>query len=408
MQAVRRIQNDGGLIQVAVRSFYSGLDENRINRLRRASILFNKPRGRDVMSLAFEKRIVLKELTHPDVLFDAPEVDTGVAVVDFVSLAAVREGQCPLPPFVAKHLAAASSSTHGVSSSSTSLTTAAESYHYYPAAALRHLRKDADSSRYRLPRVPSSSLATTSYKKDPAQSTPPWYLTLLLEPFIDVPVYRREEAHVELITAYRNVFYEFAEMESRVGILRCPAISVGTTQFSTEIAKMNQQSVIKGFHRVSAELKEVLMERPHFTVELYIPRPLLAQFQTVFLEDAWDTPESIISPGRVALYPGLAPPKQLLELDGWVGKRPELIAAIQSEGKSLNDTPKTLGGVEVEEVDAYSSVNVTASSSRAATKRMLELEAHTAKEQGFVAKEAQPLKPGLQHDDDNAPRSQDK
>lgn len=168
-------------------------------------------------------------------------------------------------------------------------------------------------------------------------------------------------------------------------------------RFADDIAKLNQQSIIKGFHRVSLECKEALLSRPHFGVELYVPPHKLSWFQATFAQEAWETPESILTPGRLALYPGLAPPKQMLALDGWTGKRPELIEAIHTEGRSLElEAPKSLGGTPQEEMEVYANLNLT--NSKAATAQMLALEESTARAAGLEPKERKPLRPGLQED----------
>jgi hypothetical protein len=249
-------------------------------------------------------------------------------------------------------------------------------------------------------------------------------MVLVVDPNLNQDQYRNEEAQVELITAYRNILSEVAEYndprshrrlcrqirdenggraDTPVSVLRIPALSLYSSgpQFEGAMGKLSQQSVIKAFHRLSQEAKETLIKDANFKVELYIPGQWYGEFQKAFSSEAWATPESILMPGRLNLYPGLAPPEQLLQYEGWVGKRPELLEAVQTRGKSLTTgTLKGTDGHTIECCDVHTLTDVFSTGMSSA--KLLEGERQTAEAQGLkreVPDSSTPLFAGLQGGD---------
>lgn len=196
----------------------------------------------------------------------------------------------------------------------------------------------------------------------PHTITQEFFLALCVDPNLDFTRFQREEAQVELISAYRNILYEAAELPGGAAdVIRVPALACDTCgdRFRDTLGKLTQQSVIKGFHRIGHEAKETLMLNRAFTLEVYVEPLFFAQFEKAFLESAWDVPTSIFNPGRVALYPGLAPPRTLLTYDGWVGKRKELVEAVETEGKSLlRGIPRGLDGRPIEVKEVFTEIRV--------------------------------------------------
>lgn len=277
------------------------------------------------------------------------------------------------------------------------------------------------------PSSSSSITTTTSIQQH-------YYLIPCLDPWLERREYGREEAQVEMITAYRNILFECAELfqsltsptkragggggASTVDILRVPALCMGqwrraggaydenddevddgdeghpaglseeqeeVPMWLHEIGKLNQQALIKGFHRLPQECKEALLQNPAFTVEVYVPPVWLDHFVKTFLEEAWETPNSTLRPARTALYPGLAPPRSLLAMDGWVGKRKELTEAVESKGRSLLRGPHyQLDGKPIVEQEVWTQIRVFGG--REEEKERLEKEKATA----MAAAEKQP------------------
>eukprot|EP00796_Vickermania_ingenoplastis_P010338 gene10337-7232_t len=288
----------------------------------------------------------------------------------------------------------------------------------------------------------------------PQQVDQHYYLIPCLDPWIEKREYGREEAQVEMITAYRNILMECAELyrifptsssssssagrrsgsdvprpaarglrEGKgfnrwslagatapdvVDVLRVPALcldqwrraggaeeeddesdAMGTERptedgdevpmWLHEIGKLNQQALLKGFHRLPQEAKEALLQNPAFTVEVYVPPQWLPHFTQAFLEEAWEVPSSVVQPGRTALYPGLAPPPTLLAMEGWTGKRRELTDAIETKGKSLLRGPHyQLDGRQVQEEEVWTQIKVFGG--RAEQEERIKLERATAAE----------------------------
>lgn len=529
---------------VSRRRFYAGLDDRRVQRLRRSGMTFNRPRGRDLLSQAFESRLqvvplnsiadlyrpveaslvaaaqrrspigsegsqlerrkalegdarmqqiqaakqkaeaeVWRKTSWRVLVVDPIRVDMVGAAVPYPSAHPLLYADWPLDPLHLQSLSStmlqdsesthrqrlphhpsleytaewvtesASDSLHSDSEASdTSASSAAvrsdspshgspprRSGYFYPSDNRRHLQQNGDTTLLRgkvvrkatlhLPpdAPPSSAAAEQSISIQQY-----FYTALCIDPVIDVARFHREEAQVEMISAYRNIFYEAAELCSFTNsstssgslrhllqgdsssssssssgeggvadIIRIPALSCYSCgpRFSHEIAKLNQQAVIKGFHRLSNEAKEVLVMNRSFSVELFVPPLLLEQFETTFLEEPWEVPVSSMNPGRTALYPGLAPPSSLLQYDGWVGKRPELFEAVHTKGASLLRGPKlNLDGSVVEEQEVFSQLRLFGAEKEQAAR--LQGERHTAAAElgSPLHEEVAPLQPGLQVD----------
>lgn len=460
------------------RGFYAGLDEGRVHRLRRSSITFNKPRGRDALSLAFESRLRVLPLRTVSDLYgpvEPPQHRTRPLRRD-ASLPGPRAGDgsrdkaaermdpesskewrvlvaqplapwevewpVPLPsfhPFLYPDGAgdpqlkdlfdelpwegqqsptALDSRAEAPGPASPSQK---ETRRFFASSNRRQLRQNGDTTLF-------PAYLKKCFERHPQQQRVQFFLSLMVDPLIDLERFRREEAQVEMLSGYRNLFYEAVELPAEepsatgpaglhrvrrtstrgrvADVVRVPALSVYSCgpRFFHEIGKLNQQSIIKGFHRVSNEAKEQLLLNTDFTVELYVPPPLLKRFERAFKEEAWETPQSTLNPGRTALYPGLAPPRSLLAYDGWIGKRPELIEAIETEGKSLMKGRKLgLDGREIQEQEVFSSIRVYGSREEEA--QMLAREQQTAQEQlgGEAGKASRrktvpELQPGLLQD----------
>lgn len=273
----------------------------------------------------------------------------------------------------------------------------------------RDLQRSGDATQFPL-------CLARGVKSERAGGLHTFHLIPVLEPWIEVPEFGREEVQVEMIATYRNILLECAELQlpsdplsadqlsaseskgfrflptdqkrcGAVDVLRVPALCLdqwqheqgpSRSQWAHEIGKLNQQALIKAFHRLPVELKEKLLQNPIFTVELYVPPVLLPVFTQAFLEEAWETPDSTLRPARTALYPGLAPPPSLLSLDGWVGKREELKEAVATKGRSLLSGPTyQLSGEPVVEKEVWTEIRVFGSREEEA--KRLARERETAK-----------------------------
>lgn len=519
---------------VARRGFYAGLDESRVHRLRRSGMTFNRPRGRDTFSVAFESRLRIVPLAQMSDLYgpidvslitavnaDDPTSSVGnpleqkkfmagdaqmrrvvekkkreeaslrekrdwhVLVVNPIELAAATApvpfpsahpayyqdwstsrgdasqrqrtsrsvlernavsayGDASLPylSYVMKHSASAAS----VNAESPPEDIASGAYaadktlpppptrdaYFYRASSRRQLQQNGDTTLLPGTVVRQATLQLPHPDSTAAHPLPStshvirqyFHTAVCVDPDIHHDRFHREEAQVEMISAYRNILYEAAELALPVNgadgggslrrtsatlhaapyvadVVRVPALchySCGH-RFLHELGKLNQQSVIKGFHRLSNEAKEALILNRCFTVEIFVPPMLLEQFEKAFLEEAWEAPTSTLNPGRTALYPGLAPPRTLLAYDGWTGKRPELLEAVETQGKSLLSGAKYgLDGKLIEEEEVLAHLRVFGT--REEEQRLLEGERHTAAKQlgAPLQRTYAPLRSGLQAD----------
>ncbi|GET89839.1 hypothetical protein, conserved [Leishmania tarentolae] len=485
------------------RHFYSGLDDSRVHRLRRSGMTFNRPRGRDTFSVAFESRLRIVPLTQMSDLYapidvslltaanaDDPTSSEGnplekkkymagdarirkvvedkqrteaalrekrdwhVLVVDPIELRMVSAplpfpsphpvyyhdwttmgGERPLPSRVLEHRPTAELGTHmpearvetteeGTGTAVIAHVDAAESAAFFYASANRcHLQQNGDTTLLTGVQVRQTTLSIPSSTSTANQLLPSsphvirqyFHTAVCVDPDISHDRFHREEAQVEMISAYRNILYEAFELghalssassTSAGGSLRRTAVTQRTVPFVAdvvrvpalchyscgrrflhELGKLNQQAVVKGFHRLSNEAKEALIMNRSFAVEIYVPPMLLEQFEQAFLEEPWEAPLSTLNPGRTALYPGLAPPRSLLDYDGWVGKRPELVEGVATQGKSLLRGGQVgLDGQLIEEREVLASLRLFGA--REEQQQMLERERKTATEQLGV-----PLKP---------------
>ncbi|ESL11859.1 hypothetical protein TRSC58_00382 [Trypanosoma rangeli SC58] len=374
--------------------FYAGLDESRVRRLRRASTTFNKPRGRDTLSLAFERRVRVLPLLEVGQLYAPPAAsskstgsgDSSVAgrplrvlVVELLSLGDVEA----VVPYPAPHPTYYSGWTDDYQSHSP-----AKTHGTSPFLVGESGRTLQPINKMQLRQNGDTSLLREFFTRRNASHDPTMYaVTLCIDPFLDLERFRREEAQVELICGYRNVLYEASELPGGpADVVRIPALSCDTCgeNLRHELGKLSQQALIKGFHRISNEAKECLIVNPHFRVEVYVPPRLFEQFERAFLEDAWEAPESTINPGRTALYPGLPPPRALLEAEGWIGKRRELVEAIETEGRSLmRGTQRALDGTAITPREVLTDIRVFGREQE--QQAMLEGERKTAAQEGYDA-----------------------
>lgn len=316
--------------------------------------------------------------------------------------------------------------------------------YFYGHEDQRHLQQSGDTSLLPGCRVCEATLRLAADSAASATSAATtlhairqhFHTAVCIDPDIRHERFRREEAQVEMISAYRNILYEAVEV-GRAGsmrggggpretcsstgphpqpqhqpprpratpfvadVVRVPVLCQYSSvpRFAHELGKLNQQAVIKGFHRLSNEAKEALIVNRSFTVELYVPPVLLEQFERAFLEEAWEVPLSTLNPGRTALYPGLAPPATLLQYDGWIGKRQELIDGIATKGRSLLRGDKYgLDGRLIEQREVLANMRVFGAA--AERQRMLEGERQTAVAQLGVSASATyaPLQAGLMAD----------
>ena len=355
----------------SLRCFYSGLDEKRCLRLRRSSMLTSPPRGRDSLSTRFEQNIKIVPL---------------VSVFDLITSAASTPNTCIVEPLLLSQVDELMVFPHH-------LPWAYQNPHH-SASVRRALRKNGDTDFFRV--------AAQDVHPDAKHD-------VSVIPVVDPNLAQeaqfggREEAQVELITAYRNILFEVLEAR-HVRLVKIPVLSLysaGHELYEPELPKLTQQALIKGFHRIPNYGKEQLIWRrdgePDLSIELYVPSTHLRMFEAAFKEDAWDVPTSTLIPSRFNLYPALAPPEQLLEYEGWVGKRPELIEAVKTGGKSLaTGDVKLLDGTVAESCDVPSTITVYENSS--ARRSQLERERQMAEAAGFAARPVKPLQSGLMGD----------
>jgi len=143
-----------------------------------------------------------------------------------------------------------------------------------------------------------------------------------------------DEAQVEMITTYRNILLEAYALRP-VTTLSIPALCLreGTAgRYSNRVPKMNQMSVIKGFHRISEDAQDYFTEIAHrkeLAIRIAVPEVLLPLMQSVYQEEPWPYQRTIMHLGRTDFYNQTTPPRQLQETaPGWVGKRKELEAGV--------------------------------------------------------------------------------
>ncbi|EPY17277.1 hypothetical protein STCU_10709 [Strigomonas culicis] len=291
---------------------------------------------------------------------------------------------------------------------------------FYQTRYRRQLRTNGDTVQLhgRTTRREAVLLPAGAAAQQPFEMELEYHMALCVDPFVDCARFRREEAQVELISAYRNILYEAAELRggpasaparhlaphtTAADVLRIPALSLYSSgaRFERDLGKLNQQALIKGFHRVGNEAKERLIMNRAFSVELYVPLPFFPLFEKAFLEEAWETPSSVLSPGRVELYPGLAPPAGLLDYEGWVGKRPELVAAVQTRGRSLTagEAPRALDGTPIAQQDVFAHVRLFG----AEEELQQRLAGERASAGGAAAPAYTPLRAGLQGAEESRP-----
>jgi hypothetical protein len=291
----------------ARRGFYAWADESRIKKLKMSSIHVNHPRGRDIGTDMFQAKCSLVRYESAGDIWD--DWHPNVMVTEAVNMEDVDNDLIPHPSLTRPN------GEHNVT--------------VFGFPGRKNLRRNADCW-------------TRSY----AAAGGGCHVVQVIDPDIGHIMFQREEAQVELITAYRNILYEYYEMRADRRAtdaleLRVPALGIDTVigSLADDIGKLNQQSLLKGFHRAPGQVKDWFMLQKDFRLKLYVPGRLFAQFDKAWGEEPWPALDNIIDPGRAALYRGMPVPRQLVDGSnpGWVGKRPELQAAPDTDGRSITD-----------------------------------------------------------------------
>ncbi|CUG92364.1 Hypothetical protein, putative [Bodo saltans] len=414
------VSGHGGPLVRSLRTFYSGFDDTRVSRLRKTNALFNKPRGRDAASEAFERRIDLKPMWSVGDLYAGLDdqslgstalvlpVSSGAEVERSISLPSTCRFQYYESLFPRKNSQQELTSSHDAADSLLVAVNEDIGGPQYPQDMKRFLRNNGDTYSVALPTTgtPTASSASPTSSTAAAHDLGGGLLVLVVNPVLDHKDYQRSEAEVEMISAYRNILSEItdwsmgvplpfeaaalagrravATRRRRLTTLRVPVLSVDTETpaLRQQLAKMTQAALIKAFHRIAPRSKEhllfsssaVLTEknsaaiRPEaatvkeadgsdFRIELFVPPELLQEYQQSFLTEAWAPMKSVFLPPRLDLYAGTPPPEQLAVMDGWVGNRPELLEAIRTKGKSLEGVQYGLDGKVIEPFDVMANIN---------------------------------------------------
>ena len=412
------------------RAFASGADPHRIRQLRKSLFPSAPTIGRDDLSLQFEKRIrILRMGSYPEdeaaaaspssssqksgdglqrvfgsdddaylglrvgSNLQAAALQPDTAVVKFIpSVAELRENRAAYPPAVVRRIARQSDCKIMAAR------VGADGSHlepiYDPVTGRAADEAIGGSSKgfspLRRPNFASDCAANSGLQHA---------IVYCVQPQINSHEFRFEEAQVELIATYRNMLVDVAEARGIHRIV-CPPLCLYTCGRAHRfaIAKLNQVSLIKAFHRLSPSDREELLYRCDgtFAVEIYVDDAHYSEFVATFAEEAWEPPTNLLFPERTDLYPGLAPPEGMAELEGWIGKRPELLEAIATKGTSLIDgKPKyALDGSPIVPLDAttFGRVHKTTRDERVAAEHA------TARLMGFVPAPLAALEGGLQGD----------
>lgn len=341
--------------------------------------------GRDVSSVQFEQMIRLVEVDGLEYLSNKPLTSSSM-VVDVVTRESVRE-PVPFPSPMPHYYTFIGDRSANV-----------------PKPIFRHadvpLLSEATSTGGFMTRYPpfvalsSQSFGDTSIMQFQGGAT----VVTCVEPAFDANCFEKEEAEVELMSAFRNILAHAAE-DSTATTLAIPALCLDTAgeRLRHLVPKLNQTALIKGFHRLSVNMKQLLQSREGFTVELLVPRSHWKEFEGAFNEEPWQAPTDVFSIPKQSMYPQLPPPTTLLESEGWIGKRPELIEAVETNGRSLLEKPiYTLEGTldkpesVLETLQLYG--NTTSLATRLQNERKTaEIQFGKAKSQEYV-----PLSAGLQ------------
>jgi hypothetical protein len=404
----RGVMSSSGALAASLRSFYSGFDDTRVRRLRKTGMQVNKPRGRDALSDAFEGRIHLKPMFSVGDLYAGNDGSASIgstAVVLPVTSGAEVEASIALPSSCRFHYVSSMFPLRYPSSGATFDRAAEEEEEEerggpkYPQDMQRFLRKDSDTYCVSLPQPEGVPLSKEGSRDADL-------LVMVVNPVLDNVAYQRSEAEIEMITAYRNILaeitdwsmgvplpYEAAALAGRraaythrrrLTTLRVPVLCADTESpgLKGQLAKMTQVAIIKAFQRIAPRSKEHLLfaasaplssknsaaireeaasvsevDGADFRVELFVPPHLLTEYQQAFLTDAWAPMTSVFMAPRLDMYSGTPPPEQLAEYDGWVGKRPELLEAIRTKGKSLEGVQYALDGSVIEPLDVMANIN---------------------------------------------------
>jgi hypothetical protein len=294
------------LVLSSRRGFFGTLDPVKERRLKQSSIAITKPRGRDIASDSFERKIhIMRTDAHGAIWQNTTD---RVAVVDLVDPADL-EANIIQHPSTVPHLTALAKTR-------------------YDERTFKNLRRNAD---------------TWAHTYISGQSS----VIHLVDPNLNHAMFKREEAQVEMITAYRNALFEFYDLchasspgapPSRLAFdtLRIPALCLYSSDyFQHDLGKLNQQALLKGFHRTPNHVKDWFTISDDIRVVLYVPGEFIEQFEKAFSEEPWLPLTSTVMPTRTALYPGMPVPRQMLDYPGWVGKRQELLDAPATDGRSI-------------------------------------------------------------------------
>ena len=346
----------------SLRSFYSGISEKRLKQLKMCNFHVNKPRGRCSYSMEFERRISLVGIPEGDGLASMYSNLTPNTVVVEPVTAPQLEEPVPHPSYIPAF------TENGVYSWSKDIR--------------KNIRKNGDAclTTYNVSTSPSVEQqhsgdgdAKTAAQVATTSASMKNHIITVMDPDLTHRMYRLEEASIEMITAFRNILFEFWDLKT-ARLLRIPALSIYThrPQLEEDIPKINQVSIIKGFHRCPNALKEWWFINKDLRIELFVPMKLLPTYQRTFLEEAWGTPESIWIPNRTTLYPGIDVPELLLENPGFHGHRPEILDSVKTGGLSLEGGPKMLDGSPAEKADAIAGAQTAAARHQSSNVRKLE------------------------------------
>ena len=366
------------------RSFSSGLNPHREKRLK-SCLLNGNAMGRDISSAQFESKIKLVEVDGVDYLSQKAMCSSSM-VVDVVSRQLVREA-VQFPSTMPSYYAYKGEQKANV-----------------PKTLMRHaevpLLRNVPGPGGFMTHYPSfvesasQAFGDTSIMQFEGSAS----VVTCVEPVLDVDCFEREEAEVEMIGAFRNILMHLAE-DSVATTLHIPALCVDTCgdRMRPQVPKLNQAALLKGFHRLSNPMKDILQLRKGLSVEVLVPTSLWSNFTDVFSEEPWATPESVFSVPKQSFYPSLPPPTTLIHAEGWIGNRPELVEAIETKGKSLLEKPiYTLEGTLDKPGNVLETMQLY--DGPTALKQRLENERKTAEVQFGKVKstEYKPLTKGLQ------------
>lgn len=282
--------------------------------------------GRDVSSNQFERAIKLIEVEGLEYLSKRATCSSSV-IVDVVTRQSLRdpvEFPSPIPSYYAYR---------------------GERKASIPKRLFRHtevpIMKDEAGPGGFMTHYPSYVASASQAFGDTSAMRFDGFATVItcVEPVLDVDCFEREEAEVEMMSAFRNILIHVAE-DTTATTVHIPALCLDTAgdRLRHLVPKLNQSALLKGFHRLSGPMKDTLQLREGLSVELLVPKGMWDTFTGVFAEEPWEAPTTLFSVPK-PYYPQLPPPTTLLNAEGWIGKRPELVEAVETRGRSLLEKP---------------------------------------------------------------------